>query len=82
MAINPKILDKLNIDFPKPPLVAGPNVFTTAEYMEAIGLRPRQTRERLQRLEKKGKVQKVRAERNGKIVPAWNYIDGRKAAVK
>ena len=82
MAIKAQLLEKLNAAFPQAPIVAGPNVFTAVVYAEAVGLQGAQTRARLRLLEQKGKVQKVRTRRNGKIVSAWNYIDDRKAAAK
>ena len=71
---SPKLFEKLNADFVDLPIVTGPKVFVSSEYAKAIGLAESQTWRRLQKLLQEGKVQKVRTRRNGRIVPAWNYL--------
>jgi hypothetical protein len=74
MAIKAQLLEKLNAAFPQAPIVAGDNVFTTAEYGEAVGLQRAQTLVRLGRLEQRGEIKKVRTRRDGRIMPAWLYV--------
>jgi Fic family protein len=74
--------EKLNARFNDVPVVRGANVFTTAEYSAATGgLNARTARERLQKLQAEGLVQKVRTRRNGKVVPAWEYISRKRKVV-
>lgn len=74
MATSASLFEKMNAGFADLPIVTGANVFVVSEYAEAIGLRERQTRTRLQQLLTQGKVQKVRTRRNGRVVPAWKYL--------
>lgn len=71
---SPKFFEKLNADFSDLPIISGPNVFFAADYQEAIGLQRAQTITRLQRLLKEGKVRKVRARRDGRVLPAYEYL--------
>ena len=56
------------------PVAKGPNVFMRSDYEKESGVGPRQARERLARLASDGLVRRVRTSRNGKLVPAWEYI--------
>lgn len=71
---SPKLFEKLNAGFKDAPIASGPNVFTAADYGTAIGLQPAQTLRRINLLLKQGKVRKVRARRDGRLLTAYEYL--------
>jgi hypothetical protein len=71
---SPKLLEKLNAGFKDLPISAGPKVFFASEYQEAIGLQRAETTRRLRSLLSQGKIRKVRARRDGRVLPAYEYV--------
>ena len=70
--------EKLNAGFNDLPIVTGAKVFTSSEYAAAVDIQPRTVRERLQKLLVEQRVRKVRTRRGGRIVPAWEYLSGKR----
>lgn len=71
---SPKLFEKLNAGFKDTPIISGPNVFFASDYGEAIGLQRPQTLKRIGDLLKQGKVRKVRARRDGRLLTAYEYM--------
>lgn len=68
------LFDKVNAGFDSLPMATGKKVFLAADYAKHIQRSARIARERLQRLVTEGKVRRVLTKRDGRVVPAWEYI--------
>lgn len=71
---SPKLFEKLNAGFVDLPIKSGPNVFFAGDYGDAVGLRRNETLKRINKLIAEGKVRKVRARRDGRLLTAYEYV--------
>lgn len=69
-----KMFEKLNAGFADLPIIAGPNVFFAVDYEKSIGLKRMETLKRIGKLIEQGKVRKVRARRDGRLLTAYEYL--------
>lgn len=73
--MNPKLVAELSKGTNIQPLVSpGPNVFSAAEFAEAMQIGANTAYVRLGKLLKEGKVRGVRVKRGYKVVKAYEYI--------
>lgn len=66
---------KIDKGFVQYPFVTGPNVFTAEEYWRATGIGSATAYKRLRAMLAAGKVRKVKTQRKGTKVIAWEYLE-------